>query len=290
MLLAVAIASLTMVAALPAGASQSFEDVEFGSTFHQDIEALAWEGITRGCNPPDNTRFCPDDVVTRGQMAAFLVRALGLTDTGDADFTDDDGSVFETDIERLAAAGITRGCNPPDNTRFCPREPVTRGQMAAFLVRAFDYPPSPLLTAQADGTWDVTYTVTDVEGRPSVEEGQTTSEQWTITYDCADGLCDAVLQRGGGEVDVDVDPDTGLHVIRDFVGRLDCRDNETGDLLFVDGYDTTIFEAFWVAGFAGGGAVDIEGIYELEAFARPAAEDAGCQPYELEVASLTGQK
>jgi hypothetical protein len=51
-------------------------------------------------------------------------------------FWDDDGSVFEADIEALAAAGVTRGCNPPHNTRFCPEQPVTRGQMAAFLARA----------------------------------------------------------------------------------------------------------------------------------------------------------
>ncbi len=74
--------------------------------------------------------------MTRGQMAAFLVRALGLTDRGSADFVDDDGSIFEADIERLATAGITKGCNPPVNDRFCPDDPVTRGQMAAFLHRA----------------------------------------------------------------------------------------------------------------------------------------------------------
>jgi hypothetical protein len=69
-------------------------------------------------------------------MAAFLVRALGLTDQGTTDFIDDNGSIFEADIEKLAAAGITKGCNPPDNTKFCPGDHVTRGQMAAFLNRA----------------------------------------------------------------------------------------------------------------------------------------------------------
>ena len=44
-----------------------------------DTPKLANAGVTRGCNPPRNDRFCPDDYVTRGQMAAFLVRA-GLTD------------------------------------------------------------------------------------------------------------------------------------------------------------------------------------------------------------------
>ena len=48
-------------------------------------------------------------------------------------FTDDDFSGHEANIEALAHAGITQGCTP---TRFCPDEHVTRGQLAAFLVRA----------------------------------------------------------------------------------------------------------------------------------------------------------
>lgn len=108
-----------------------------GSIFETDIEWLAAQGITRGCNPPLNTLFCPDDLVTRGQMAAFLVRALGYTDVGDGDlFTDDDDSIFEADIDKLATAGVTRGCNPPTNDHFCPESFASRGQMAAFLHRA----------------------------------------------------------------------------------------------------------------------------------------------------------
>jgi uncharacterized protein YkwD len=108
------------------------------SVFRDAIEVLAAAGITDGCNPPANDRFCPDDYVTRGMMAAFLVRGLNLTATGSADFTDDNGSVFEGAIEKLAAAGITEGCNPPANTRYCPDQYVTRGMMAAFLVRGLD--------------------------------------------------------------------------------------------------------------------------------------------------------
>ncbi len=50
-------------------------------------------------------------------------------------FTDDDTSVFEADIEWLAGAGVTLGCNPPTNDQFCPEEAVKRGQMAAFMRR-----------------------------------------------------------------------------------------------------------------------------------------------------------
>ena len=110
------------------------------SIFEADIEKLAAAGITKGCNPPTNTLFCPNDFVTRGQMAAFLVRALRYTDDGGGDlFIDDDGSVFEADIDRLGTARVTKGCNPPTNDRFCPNDFVTRGQMAAFLVRALGY-------------------------------------------------------------------------------------------------------------------------------------------------------
>jgi hypothetical protein len=107
-----------------------------GSIFEADIESLAAAGITAGCNPPTNNRYCPNDHLTRGQMAAMLVRALNLNATNGTNFIDDDTSIFETDIEKLSAAGITKGCNPPTNNRYCPYQRVTRGEMAAFLARA----------------------------------------------------------------------------------------------------------------------------------------------------------
>lgn len=50
-------------------------------------------------------------------------------------FYDDEDSIFQPNIEAIAAAGITRGCNPPFGDRFCPKDIVTRETMAAFLVR-----------------------------------------------------------------------------------------------------------------------------------------------------------
>ncbi|HEX2153749.1 MAG TPA: S8 family serine peptidase [Acidimicrobiia bacterium] len=111
------------------------------TVFYHDILWLSGNDITRGCNPPRNDRYCPDDPVTRGQMAAFLGRALGLAAWEVDVFVDDDASVFEGDIQALAASGITRGCNPPRNDRYCPDDPVTSGQMAAFLTRALASSP-----------------------------------------------------------------------------------------------------------------------------------------------------
>ena len=95
---------------------------------------IANRGITHGCG---GARFCPDKPVTRGQMAAFFNRALKLPADARDRFDDDTGSVFEDDINRLAAAAITEGCR---TRQFCPGKPVTRGQMAAFLTRALNLP------------------------------------------------------------------------------------------------------------------------------------------------------
>lgn len=126
---------------VPAFASSSGTFVDDDASVHEPaIEALAALDIVRGCNPPANDRYCPRDPLTRGQMAAILRRALQLPVPGVDYFADDSDSVFERDINAVAAAGITRGCNPPANDAFCPAEEITREQMAAFLVRAYNLP------------------------------------------------------------------------------------------------------------------------------------------------------
>jgi hypothetical protein len=131
-----ALALVVVTAALAPGGTFVDDD---GNVHEGSIEAIAQAGITRGCNPPANDRFCPRETVDRGSMAAFLSRALGLPSTNQDFFIDDEGHTFEGDINRLAAAGITKGCNPPANDRFCPDGVMTRGAMAAMLSRAFGY-------------------------------------------------------------------------------------------------------------------------------------------------------
>lgn len=115
-----------------------FKDVPRTHTFYANVEALAASGVTKGCG---SSTFCPDDYVTRGQMAAFLTRALDLP-RGTLGFTDTRGHLFEAPISALARAGVTKGCGV---ARFCPDDYVTRGQMAAFLTRALDLPSSSLV-------------------------------------------------------------------------------------------------------------------------------------------------
>jgi hypothetical protein len=122
---------------LPAG-GDVFDDDD-GSTHEDNINRLAASGITLGCTTSGHS-FCPDEPVTRAQMASFLARAFDLpAASGDAFDDDDHGwSTHEDNINRLAATGITRGCTP-DGASFCPAEPVSRGQMAGFLHRSEGY-------------------------------------------------------------------------------------------------------------------------------------------------------
>lgn len=116
---------------LPASAEDSFSDDD-GHAHEIDINRLAAAGITGGCG---GSRFCPDAAVSRGEMASFLARALELPGSPVDAFSDDGSSIHHFDINRLAGAGITDGCEPG---HFCPKGVVSRGQMAAFLQRALE--------------------------------------------------------------------------------------------------------------------------------------------------------
>ena len=97
-----------------------------------DINRLAAAGITNGCG---SGLYCPNSAVTRDQMASFIARALSLAPTTTNYFSDDNASVHEADINRVAAAGITNGCAV---SLYCPTQVITREQMAAFIHRALD--------------------------------------------------------------------------------------------------------------------------------------------------------
>jgi hypothetical protein len=119
--------------------SRRFVDTS-GSLFVNAIDWLADGDITRGCNPPFNHRFCPDDRVTRGEMAVFLSRAFNLPATTNDYFNDDDGTFYEGSANRLRAAGLTVGCG---SGRYCGADTIRRDEMATMLARALSLPSSP---------------------------------------------------------------------------------------------------------------------------------------------------
>ena len=109
------------------------------SPFSGEIGALLNAGISDGCS---EVAFCPEAHVTRGQVATMIARALDLPPSGADPFADDDGSIHEDGIERLAAAGIVVGC---DVDRFCVHRALTRAELAVLLTRALGLaPPSSM--------------------------------------------------------------------------------------------------------------------------------------------------
>ena len=119
--------------------SGRFSDDE-ASVHEVNIETIAALGITVGCSPTRPDRFCPDRMVTRAQMMAFLARAVGegtsSTPTTSRFADVPDGAWYLPYVERLADLGVVEPY--PDGT-FRPLEPLTRRDMAVLLTRAFPH-------------------------------------------------------------------------------------------------------------------------------------------------------
>ncbi len=115
-----------------------FADVASDSQAAPFIERLAELEITLGCQTEPELRFCPDEPVTRAQMASFIVRALDLPAPQDpVEFADVEAdSVHAAHVAALHAAGITAGCQTEPELLYCPKRDTTRGQMASFVNRA----------------------------------------------------------------------------------------------------------------------------------------------------------
>jgi len=112
-----------------------FSDVPQSEPFHADIEKVFRAGITAGCDPGD---FCPARQVLRSEMAVFLLKGVHgsayVPPPATGIFVDVPPGAFARDwIEELFNEGITGGCAPLSS---CPDQPVTRAQMAVFLLKA----------------------------------------------------------------------------------------------------------------------------------------------------------
>jgi hypothetical protein len=133
----------------PGPATPTFADVSNSGTTdfsYEFIEDFALRGITAGCQAGPPRRYCPTANVTREQMAIFIERALGVftpppgpaTPTF-ADVPNSGATDFSHEfIEDFVRRGITAGCQAGPPRLYCPSALVTRGQMAVFLVRAFN--------------------------------------------------------------------------------------------------------------------------------------------------------
>ncbi len=118
-----------------------FDDVQ-PETFAADfIEEAARAGISTGCGAG---KFCPESAVLRKEMAVFLLRtiegAMYMPPPATGLFSDVDDDPFKPWIDEVARRGYTAGCG---GSNFCPNAPLTRAEMAVWLVKAFKFPTQP---------------------------------------------------------------------------------------------------------------------------------------------------
>lgn len=159
--------ALLFALALPAGAAEvpgRFVDDD-GVPGEPYLERLAELEVIHGCNPPANTRVCPEGNLTRAEAFKILVGAgqvyghLGPYPAAMVDRFVDDNQLWRGAVSRitnyLADQRIIHGCNPPENDLVCPEDELTRAHVAKLVVSTFG------LTApdDFDTPWD------DTDGR-----------------------------------------------------------------------------------------------------------------------------
>lgn len=126
---------LLHVVQLPPTPAQTFTDVPPSHPYFDWISLLRQAAVTSGCTA---SQYCPDGITTRGQMAVFIIRSVFGGDVFGAlttpQFTDVPAThPYFRHIQKMWELGITTGCTA---TAYCPDAPVTRGQMAVFVIRA----------------------------------------------------------------------------------------------------------------------------------------------------------
>jgi hypothetical protein len=127
----------------------SFQDVPPSNVHAASIACAQELGLTVGTSP---TTYSPEAPVSRAQMASFIANVLDLVgfalpqNPPDA-FDDDNGSVHDLAINQLAALGVIQGTGP---RAYNPSGNVSRGQMARFLVGAYEVATSTDATATSD--------------------------------------------------------------------------------------------------------------------------------------------
>ena len=98
-----------------ASAADRFTDVPETNVFHDDISWLADAGVTLGCNPPTNDEFCPNDYVTREQMAALMHRFAAYLGAEDGVVNDaamlngEDPTAYRSTVSGQAFSEFTAG-------------------------------------------------------------------------------------------------------------------------------------------------------------------------------------
>lgn len=200
---------------------QFFTDVE-GTTHEENINVLAGTQVVSG---REDDTFGPNEPITRGQMARFVIGAIDLADSGEVDdslppmteesfFEDVDGTTFAAEINAIASVGIVGGVG---DGNYAPNAAVTRGQLATFLMSAADYldrqqqwlPTATVVTYTVPLSWQ--NEVDDSGDTPAFGAGdEPATGQAVVEVDGFNGTLTVDLEYG--EVTAPFDGGPGAHI------------------------------------------------------------------------------
>lgn len=184
----VVILVLTTAVSTAVIAAHSFTDVPDDNTFHADIEWIAENRVTRGCNPPANDEYCPDDNVTREQMSAFMRRLSQTFGANGDQVTDPDEAVGVINTEPVELSVI----------RVRPQAEANVVLNAHALIE---------LDEAGDGVFEVFMArescdgiVVGTGGWAAADQEEATANTVSITgYDTVEDITDYVLCASKGE-------------------------------------------------------------------------------------------
>ena len=166
----------------------------------------------------------------------FLVPVAAIAAAGFSDVADD--SVFVADIQWMKDNGITKGCNPPANDRFCPGSNVTREQMAAFMHRLATGEVVDAATAVEADNAD---TLDGMDSTAFVQEGEANSVSSSMMTD-SPGIAQAtkgsavlLTSNMANVLSVEVDaPAAGYVLVQSTFVLVVNHTNGAGDLCLFD--------------------------------------------------------
>ena len=235
-LVAVLVCALVPVAVIAAGGAFSDDDT---SQFEQDIEWLATAGVTKGCNPPVNDRFCPGSSVTRGQMAAFMRRFAQFMGA-------EDGKVAEADHADVASnADTLDGLNPGDLIRI--NGSMSDAFIDDFTVATWTDVQTASIEAPLDGVLLLTASVALEDDSTLMGNGWIDLRltiDGTPTYDTGNGLYSVELSDSTqpfaaiGSLNAAVAVSQGSHTV-----ALQAREEGSGTFIGVRSI-SAVFSAF----------------------------------------------
>jgi hypothetical protein len=249
--LVLGIVLLAPVMPFPAEAAETVSDRfvdDDGVPGERYIERLAEFGAIQGCDPPENTRSCPLRILSRAEAFKILVvagQASGalppFPDTMADHFVDDDniwGGALSRLANFLATRGVIHGCDPPDNTRVCPSDQLSRAQVAKMVVGTFGLKaPDSFVDPWTDtsGRWyERAARVAAHHGLWDTSDGRFRGAEKVTRAEFA-----RAVVRAAGETLCDADPFTAVRVT-------DLEARYPGQSFTAYAYDTRTGCAYWM--------------------------------------------